>query len=58
MEEEVKNEQTVDTLDQEEVNTVCEEVSKEEAPPKKKVKEKRKKIAGYPLYFWTAGPGK
>lgn len=44
MEEEVKNEQTVDTLDQEEVNTVCEEVSKEEAPPKKKVKEKRKKI--------------
>ena len=43
MEEEVKNEQTVDTLDQEEVNTVCEEVSKEEAPPKKKVKEKRKK---------------
>ena len=44
MEEEVKNEQTVDTLEQEEVEPVCEEPHQEEAPPKKKVKEKRKKI--------------
>ena len=44
MEEEVKNESTEDTLEQKEVESVHVEEHKEEAPPKKKVKEKRKKI--------------
>ena len=44
MEEEVKNESTEDTLEQKEVESVYVEEHKEEALPKKKVKEKRKKI--------------